>query len=33
MLELKEEHIEAIKKHGERDYPHECGGLLIDIIG
>ncbi|HXG85083.1 MAG TPA: M67 family metallopeptidase [Pyrinomonadaceae bacterium] len=29
MLVLKEEHIEAIKKHGERDYPHECGGLLI----
>lgn len=29
MLELKEEHVKAIKKHGERDYPHECGGLLV----
>jgi len=29
MLELKEKHVEAIKKHGERDYPHECGGLLV----
>lgn len=29
MLELKAEHIEAIKKHGEHDYPHECGGLLV----
>lgn len=29
MLVLKKEHIEAIKKHGERDYPHECGGLLV----
>ncbi|MDQ3322610.1 MAG: M67 family metallopeptidase [Acidobacteriota bacterium] len=29
MLILKEEHIAEIKKHGERDYPRECGGLLV----
>ena len=29
MLVLKIEHIEAIKAHGERDYPFECGGLLV----
>jgi proteasome lid subunit RPN8/RPN11 len=29
MLSLTTEHISAIEKHGERDYPHECCGLLI----
>lgn len=29
MLLLKEEHIAEIKNHGERDYPFECGGLLV----
>jgi len=29
MLELKEQHLEAIKAHAEADYPHECGGLLL----
>ncbi len=29
MIFLSEELIEQIKKHGERDYPHECGGMLI----
>ena len=29
MLELKQEHIKAIKAHAEADYPHECGGLLL----
>jgi proteasome lid subunit RPN8/RPN11 len=29
MILLTKEHLENIKQHGERDYPHECGGLLI----
>ena len=29
MISLTKELIEQIKKHGERDYPHECGGMLI----
>ena len=29
MLRSKEEIIFAIKKHATRDYPHECGGMLI----
>ena len=29
MLELKQEHLDAIKTHAEADYPHECGGLLL----
>lgn len=29
MLELKREHLDAIKSHAEADYPHECGGLLL----
>lgn len=29
MLNLKQENIDAIKLHGEADYPHECGGLLL----
>ena len=29
MLELRQEHLEAIKAHAEADYPHECGGLLL----
>lgn len=29
MLLIKEKQIAEIKKHGERDYPHECGGLLL----
>jgi len=32
MLELKQEHLEAIKAHAEADYPHECGGLLLGKI-
>lgn len=26
---LKKEHLDAIKRHGERTYPQECCGLLI----
>ena len=29
MLNLLPNHIEAIQKHGEHDYPHECCGLLL----
>jgi|SRR5215470_12666728 len=29
MIKLLAEHIAAIEKHGERDYPHECCGLLL----
>ena len=29
MIFLTGQHIRDIEQHGERDYPHECGGLLI----
>jgi proteasome lid subunit RPN8/RPN11 len=29
MLYLTEEHVKQIKAHGERTFPHECGGMLI----
>lgn len=29
MISLSEELIRQIERHGERDYPHECGGMLI----
>jgi proteasome lid subunit RPN8/RPN11 len=29
MVYLTEEHIRQIEAHGERTYPHECGGMLI----
>ena len=29
MINLKHEHLAAIRAHGERDYPYECCGLLI----
>jgi len=32
MIRFSRQHIEAIKKHGERDYPHECCGLLIGMV-
>ncbi|MBO0722149.1 MAG: M67 family metallopeptidase [Blastocatellia bacterium] len=31
-VKLSEEQIEAIKRHGERAYPEECGGLLLGVI-
>lgn len=33
MISLNEEHIRQIERHGERDYPHECCGLLIGSFG
>jgi proteasome lid subunit RPN8/RPN11 len=29
MIYLTEEHIKQIEAHGERAFPHECGGMLI----
>lgn len=29
MIKLNLEHEEAIRRHGEAEYPHECCGLLI----
>lgn len=29
MIELTKEVIAEIEAHGERDFPHECGGMLI----
>lgn len=29
MLRLNAEIIKQVRQHGERDYPHECGGLLV----
>jgi proteasome lid subunit RPN8/RPN11 len=29
---LSNDHIEAIKSHGERTYPEECGGLLLGVV-
>lgn len=29
MIEVDQNIIEAITAHAERDYPHECGGMLI----
>lgn len=29
MIELTEQHLEQIRRHGERDYPFECCGLML----
>ena len=29
MIQISESQIQAITAHAERDYPHECGGLLL----
>lgn len=28
-LNLRQEHLEAIRRHGARDYPNECCGVLV----
>ena len=33
MIRWLPEHDKAIREHGERDYPHECCGLLIGRFG
>lgn len=32
MIKLSARHLEEINRHGEREYPHECCGLLIGRI-
>jgi proteasome lid subunit RPN8/RPN11 len=29
MIYLSDEHIKQIETHGERAFPHECGGMII----
>ena len=29
MIYLTEEHIKQIEAHGEKTFPHECGGMII----
>ena len=29
MVQITADVLRQIKEHGERDYPHECGGMLI----
>jgi len=29
MIRVFEQHLDEISRHGERDYPHECCGLLL----
>jgi proteasome lid subunit RPN8/RPN11 len=31
-VKLSNDQIEAIKSHGERTYPEECGGLLLGVV-
>jgi proteasome lid subunit RPN8/RPN11 len=31
-VKLRSEHLEAIRQHGERTYPEECGGLLLGVL-
>ena len=33
MIEVNQAAIEAVIAHAERDYPHECGGMLIGDFG
>jgi proteasome lid subunit RPN8/RPN11 len=32
MIKLSAEHVAAIRQHGERTYPEECGGLLLGVV-
>src|SRR6266536_4967893 len=29
MIEVNEDHSQAMREHGERDYPFECCGLML----
>lgn len=31
-VKLSNDQIEAIRSHGERTYPEECGGLLLGVV-
>jgi proteasome lid subunit RPN8/RPN11 len=32
MIRLNADHIDAIRRHGEADFPHECCGLMIGSL-
>ena len=32
MIRLEEQHLEAIRQHGARAFPHECVGVLLGTI-
>ena len=33
MIRLTEEHLDAIRAHGVRDFPHECCGVILgDVV-
>ena len=32
MIQLNPDHLAAVRRHGESDYPHECCGLLIGAL-
>ncbi|MBY0540268.1 MAG: M67 family metallopeptidase [Campylobacterales bacterium] len=29
MIEIKKNHIDQIKEHAQKDYPHECCGIIL----
>lgn len=31
-IRVKKEHLDQIRQHGERTYPHECCGFLLGVI-
>ena len=31
-VKLTEDHLAAIRAHGERTFPEECGGLLLGVV-
>lgn len=31
-VKLNQDHLDAIRAHGERTFPEECGGLLLGVI-
>ncbi|MDT3428491.1 proteasome lid subunit RPN8/RPN11 [Paenibacillus forsythiae] len=32
MIHLKQEHIDQINRHAEKDYPHECCGIVFGLL-
>jgi proteasome lid subunit RPN8/RPN11 len=31
-VKLSQDHLDAIRAHGERAFPEECGGLLLGVV-
>jgi len=31
-IQLADEHVAAIRRHGEETFPEECGGLLLGVV-